>query len=352
MRNNHELPASPSSPADALPDSLIDHPSLRLQWAQLGGGQLSDYQQTVLRDRYEGSGVDSEKLIEAVGLACIRSDAMRQLHQAETTGVLERAGVINWYDYVTTVGEPERLIDHLTWFDESVDGYIEKLEIVASSDDPNRSNRNKEDSKPFLIPGEKPPHKLGIEVGGNKQRGSWESARELDEVVRAIPGLGLEDPKTCELSIRQQIDERLTSFRYEPINDAEQFGLFRRRRQVGDYKAGANLLMVYKETMAVVVLSQISQESRKVVAEDVKNNPGINSFAVGGKNDTAAAVAISKYSSLAGKEAESLINDGITDINSLAEESKALIRPIAPVSAHYVVVRLVPSMLELANNRQ
>lgn len=289
----------------------IDHPA-QANWLRVGRSLPTDYQQELLRSRFENSSQDPSVIIEMSRIAIGQSDVTRQMHERSTFGVLSRANQGRAAEYLDTAGNPDEIGQYLRWFGRAVQGYL---------------NCNPDENIA----------KLGLELGGVRQVGDWENTSGLDEMIRSIPERA-QSEQGLNISVRERPRQRAVSYRFEPMAgdifpsspNEFRFGRVRRRRAVADVEVdGAVDLHIFKESLGMVVLDEVDAGDRKRILDDVKNSGAQNSFTKKGRNNTKAAQIAGEYF----HQAIDLRNDDTR---------------IVPISAHYVMVAcLDPQAKEL-----
>lgn len=314
----------------------VDHPANASYLAACS--QVPDeIQQQKLRERFVSSEVhtDPELVIERLGMASVRAGADRQRCEREVVGAggfaLDARGLKK---YESLAGNPKRMAEYAVWFG------MNAIEYFRHTADLCATNRM---------------HKVALELGGKLQGGDWESTGDLDNMARLLPyqaialrgldGVLYEGrtrlaPKYRFMPLWREWDQaayKRGEARWLPFD----FGLIRRRRPVldlivqrGDTRQKIDM---YKESLGLVVMAELTREQRRIVREDVRDNPRRNVFMIRNSNvegsgriprlpqgDTIAATAIGGVFE--------------TDIKSLPGSS----RDIVPVSAHYVMRAIRP----------
>lgn len=321
----------------------IEHPN-QDSWIAGLAGQMSEEQKAAMAARYVGvpeGTVDLPSLYYAVESATMINHAHRATHESTNRGVLgigsiedegERGRLRAEYDQLT--GRASKVHDFVLWFS--------RVSHAAFVD------------QEHILPSRRVKH-VSLELGGNRQFGDWEATHALDEMARSIPSGILKLQPDARLRIYgppregsflddriEYVDEQKPKYRLLPQyqlpskvhqtqrtfdnHGYDDFVVFRRRRTVADiYVPGQSDVVIFKESLGMLVMSMIAPEMRSTIAEDCKQV----FEAVRSKRDVEGATPVNLTNTPGAMLAGSYFEE---DISSPAGVSKNTI----VISAHYV----------------
>jgi hypothetical protein len=297
----------------------INHPSQE-GWHTSWYASPNHDQKDLLRNRYRDLGETTlGNIIDTTTMAVGRMESMRQMYEAQTIGALRGADPKfqeqQESNYRELAGSPDRIADFIGWFAQQARHFDEQKHGILHGVDSSAQRAYRDMSK------------LGLELGGVSQAGDWENTTRLDDMIRAIPVAAVGSPAISSVDVLEAPEDRRVAFRYEAVPD--EYGLIRRRRAVANVHAyNGTELLLFKESLGLLVLSQISSEDRIMIALDphadnniflpVMEKDETGTKKVMGKNNTQAAL-------IAGHIFERAIKE------------RGPNRAVVPLGAHYVM---------------
>lgn len=329
----------------------IEHPN-QDTWLQGYSVVFSAQQKQALADRYADQvpgSVDINSLASAIDVATMINYSYRATHESGNRALLgvgskheHGDNLILRQQYDEMTGRPKKIGHFIQWFSRvSHDAFV----------------------KQEVLPAHERFKHVSLELGGIRQFGDWESTAALDAMARSVPQKVLEaNPKAHLILYGRRsneyndarvdyVDEVNKTYRLLPQyklpaaedkqfkasafddEDLEKsapiafdFTVVRRRRPVADiYIPGQSDLVIFKESIGLMVMSMIESEARESIIDDCKRvfnearlTRDIKGVGAVKMNDTPGA-------RLAGGIFEAAIDSraGVT-------------KDIIPISAHYV----------------
>ncbi|MBC7581479.1 hypothetical protein H7097_01250 [Aeromicrobium sp.] len=329
----------------------IEHPN-QDTWIKGYSERVDELQQKALAERYFEFGKDEINLPDlaaAIDTATLINHSYRDMHEASNRGILNigtrdsagDAGILR-SEYDNFAGRSKKVSDFIMWFSKtSHDTFVNHEDLPAS--------------KQFKH--------VSLELGGIRQSGDWNVTGPLDRMARSIPRgvlslnpdvrMTIYDPqsemfddarvsyvdsydKGYLLLPQYKLPEPSTRLMTHDVFIGEELGVsalidfhysvIRRRRPVADiYVPGQSDLVIFKESIGLLVMDALDATLRKRILQDcsqafehARHGRDIEGTGNMKLNDTVGA-------RLAGNLFESAIEsrDGVT-------------KDIIPISAHYV----------------
>jgi hypothetical protein len=287
------------------PEADIDHPSHE-NWWQVSDEWLAEHRGELradLRARFAATGQDFESLWSAVEQGIARTNAYRvtheRLNQTMVAGYVEQRGMLlpvsaaeevpteadfPRYDYETLTGHDATLERYIPW--------VGRAALAAF------------DCKPAYCD---KVSSLSLEIGGVGQAGQWDGTARLDGILEALPArLRRSD---AELSVVEFLHDAKRSYQFIPMREmtgqelllddlteeqrelyrqlklAEwvfedvppQFAMIRRRRPLFDvYAPAGEVVRVFKQSVALLVLSELPKGARDIALKASQVYPGFD----------------------------------------------------------------------------
>ncbi len=202
-------------------------------------------------------GDDARQIMHAMSVASRRTDSARATHeQANVAKLLLSPDELKRYHELA--GRPKESVEYIEWFSEkATNAYAYLSEPTNLATHIQRLNREK-------------LGKIGLELGGRRQVGDWESTKELDKSIRDIPpalhthtGAAIEvfdDPDDPGLLDYQSIPLYLDGSGSKEL----EYITARRRRILADIVIGNSLVVeLFKESDFLLVLKNLSTKARE-----------------------------------------------------------------------------------------
>lgn len=271
-------------------DQGIEHPN-QDWWGQGYSEQIDSAHQEALRERYIGSSEeapDMSELLAALHTATLTNHSKRYIHEQlnlkplglnlsaadkDTSSPLQQE-----YDRLT--GRADKIGDFILWFSRA-----SHAAYVAQEG----------------LPLNQRFEHISLELGGMRQWGDWDATRKLDNMVTSIPeqvlsvapdahmtmyGYNLgqqfhhpsvtyndEAPKSYTLYPSLKIPHELVIDEDTDIEAASalnfDYSIIRRRRPVADiYITGQSDIVIFKESIGVLVMQMVENDIRESIIAD------------------------------------------------------------------------------------